>query len=67
MFLYIMQKKVSKKVGELVKVEESIQKVRTILEQNIEKYGLNSTQVIKWSVLMNKLINIEEKLKDIVE
>ena len=44
-------------------MENSIREIRKKLEENIKYNGLNSKETMKWSVLMNKLININEKLK----
>lgn len=44
-------------------MEESIQKIREKLEENVEINGLNNQETMKWSMLFNNLINIDEKLK----
>ncbi len=44
-------------------MEQSIQKIKKIVDEKIQKNGLDSIEVIKWSKLLNKLIMIQEKLK----
>lgn len=59
-FFVYNKKNVGKEEKEM---KDSIWEIRKKLEENIKCNGLNSKETMKWSVLINKLININEKLK----
>ncbi len=44
-------------------MEESVQKIREKVEESMKRYGVTNEETIKWTILLNKLININDKMK----
>lgn len=63
-FLYIIQKKNVETNKMEEKMEESMQKIREKVENSIMHHGITVQETMKWSILLNKLIDIYYKMKE---